>query len=251
MPEERRIALARVDGEKPQIRGGAALHVTVRRLHRGQARQDAVEQRVLVLSRHDRVRRIVLRAQPGRVDRVEDRQVPLVALGELGIEPQPVLVVVLHDEHHPGRLRVAHERAQRVDDPAERRLGIQPGAVLSREDAAVPPSQLRGQGDHAPRRLHLAGAIAGVRLREVGRVAEHGHLQATVGQRLPDLLHVCRVERGEEARVQLDPVQVELAGQLEPLEERHPALDEGGEEALGERRQRRQRYFLSAPIVTL
>src|SRR2546428_593986 len=59
------------------------------------------------------------------------------------------------------------------------------------------------------------------------------------------------VGRGKEPRIELDAVEVELPRQLDPLEEGHAPLDQGGEEAFGKRRQRRHLYFLSAPIVIL
>ena len=249
--EEGRVTVLRVGGEPPQVLDGPALHVAVRSLHRGHAGQDALEQVVLVLAGHDRVRGVVLDAQPRRVDGVQDGEVSRVALRELGVEPEAVLVVVLDDEHHPGRLRVGQQGGQRLDHPTERLLGVQPGPVLAREDAAVLAAQLRRQVDHPASGLDLARAVRGFELGEVGRVAEHRHLQAAVGQRLPDLAQIARVERGEEARVELDAVEAQLLRPLDPLEEGHAALDQGREEAFGKRRQRRHPYFLSAPIVIL
>src|SRR5207245_8306397 len=118
-----------------------------------------------------------------------------------------------------------HQGRQRLDHPAERLLGVQPGPVLAREDAAVPATQLRRQADHPASGLDLARAVRGLELREVGRVAEHRHLQAVRGQRLPDLSQIARVERRKTEWVELTGLECETTSHRVALEVTSPLHD--------------------------
>ena len=60
-----------------------------------------------VVASHDRVGRVVLDAEVGRVDPTDDFEIGVLGLRELRVLPVAVLVVVLHAEYHAVLLGVA------------------------------------------------------------------------------------------------------------------------------------------------
>ena len=92
-----------------------------------------------------------------------------------------------------------------------------------------------GDAEHLAGPLDLLPSRRLVGLREIGRVAEHRDREPA-DLRLPAYLgEVGGIERVEEAGIELDAVEPEIPGDLDPLEDRHPARDDRVEEALGER----------------
>ena len=112
-----------------------------------------------------------------------------------------------------------------VDHPLQALLAVDVRIALAAEHAAdgARPAQPPGDADHL--RLALDGALApvGVGVGEVGRAAEHRHGEAGLADGLADAVEVAVVQAGEEAVVHLQPVGVERAGHLDPVEHRHGA----------------------------
>jgi len=71
--------------------------------------------------------------------------------------------------------------------------------------------------------LNRALAGIGIGVGEVGRAAEHRHLEAGVRNRCPDLVEIVRFQAREEAFVHLQAVGIELPGHFDPFEDRHRA----------------------------
>src|SRR5579864_6497085 len=227
---ELRVSVLRIEGHPAEFRDRAAVEVAVGRLHCRHARHHPIEQLVGVLAGDDRVGRIILGLEPRRIHPVENREVAAVALGEFRILPEAVLVVVLHAHHDARGLRVRLQLPEAIDDPFQCLVLLEAGPVLARQHAAVLPAQLGRHAEHLAGTLDFLFPVGGVRLGEVGRIAEHRQFETPRRGRRADLLQGRRIERVEELRIELGAVEFERRGMVDPLEHRHPAFDDRVEE---------------------
>ena len=122
---------------------------------------------------------------------------------------------------------------QRFDEAESLRLD-EPRPVLAGEHAAVRAAELGRRAKHGDGSRHLGLASRRVGLREVGRVAEHRNPQPPRRSVLPDAGERRALERAEKGGMQLDAVDVELCGQIDPLRQRHAPGSERVEEAFRE-----------------
>ena len=95
-------------------------------------------------------------------------------------------------------------------------------------------TELGGHLEHLARAPDLPAAGVGVGLGEVRRVAQHRQREPAPVGLGADSCQVARVGGLEEQRVQLDAVDVERPGQLDPFEHRHAPVVDRVEEALRE-----------------
>ena len=232
---ERAVAL-------PQLVDGRPLgEVAVAGVHTDDAAGCRPQQLHRVVAGHDGVGWIVLHPEIFAVGNgVDDLQENVLLLGEFGVFPEAVLVVVLHAEHHVVFPRDRQQLRDRLDHPGDALFAADLRVALAAEDAAhrLRPAQPPTDADHLG--LAVQGAFTAVRVGvgEVGRAAEHRHGEAGGADRLADAVEVGGFEAGEKAVVHLQAVGVERPGHVDPVEDRHRpgagdlveiALREGGD----------------------
>jgi len=103
-----------------------------------------------VVARDDRVRGVILHPEMIAVrDRREQFEEHVLLLGELGIRPEAVLVMVLEAEHDVVLPRHREHAIDALDDPFQPLATVDLGIALAGEDSAdgARPAQPPGDGD--------------------------------------------------------------------------------------------------------
>ena len=187
----------------------------------------AREQLDRIVAGDDGVGGVVLHAEMVAVgDRREQLEEHVLLLGELGILPEAVLVVVLQAEDDVVLAGDRQHAVDALDDPFQALSAVDLGIALAGEDAADGPraAQPAGDADHLGLAVDGPLAAVGVGVGEVGRAAEHRHGEAGRARSPRRRGRGRRLEAGEEAVVHLQAVGVERPGHLDPVEDRHGAL---------------------------
>src|SRR5579875_535610 len=209
--------------------------------HPPQHRAQQVER---VLARDDGVRGIEVDPERGRGDLVHDLEETGAGAGELGVRPQPVLVVVLHDHPDAPGLRVRENGGYALHGPCQPvRLG-DPRPVLAREhpDAAplAPRVQPRHDVDHLAHVPDRPVPGTGRGIDEVRRGAHHRKLDPGRVGDPPEPGDARVADIAQEPRVEFHPFEAERWSPLDEVLDREPVpVDELMEEPLGERGQPR------------
>ena len=132
--------------------------------------------------------------------------------------------MVLEDERHAAFLGVRDAGGDAVGREADA-FGVgQLGAALATEHAAVGAAERMGHVDPTLLLGDLGVAEGLVRVREVGRAAQHRDGHPEVGDLTAEDRPVGRVGHLEEAGVELQALHVEGGGEREPLGKPHRAV---------------------------
>ena len=180
------------------------------------------------------VRRIVLHAEGGRVDALDDLEEDVLGLRELRVPPGAVLVVVLHAEDDAALLGVLERAGQAVERARDPVGARHPRVALAAQRAAMTAAEPERQIDRRLLPLDLTRPLVGIRMREVRREADQRRRLAGLGERGDDRVDVGGVERSEEAVVVLDAFAAERRRLADPGQVVARAGDEVVEPALGE-----------------
>ena len=154
--------------------------VAVAGVHRDDAVLDARQQFERIFAGQKRVARIVVDAEVGRVDAIDQVAEHVHLLGELGILPVVVLVVVFEDQRHAAGRGVRNAGLDALGGVAHAVAARDFGPALAGEHAAVLAAQRDGHVDPALFQVDLLLAERGIGMREVGRAAEHRDRQPLV-----------------------------------------------------------------------
>ena len=132
--------------------------------------------------------------------------------------------MVLEDERYAAFLGVRNAGGDAVGGETHA-FGVgEFGAALAAEDAAIGAAESVGHVDPALLFGDLGVAEGLVRVREVGRAAHHRDGHSEVGDLTAEDLPVGCVGHLEEARIELQALDVERGGEGEPLGELHRAV---------------------------
>ena len=135
-------------------------------------------------------------------------------------------------------------------------LAAHAGVALATEDAAdrAAAAEAVRDRDQICLAVDFAFAAVGVRVRKVGRTAEHRHYEAGVLDRGANAIEIAGFQAREEAVVHFQAIGVERCGHRDPIEDRHRplrsdlldvALWEGGDFGLHVKSDLFQRAFAS------
>ncbi len=155
-------------------------------------------------------------------------------LRELRVPPGAVLVVVLHAEHDVAARGVVERAADPLDGAGDAVGARELGIALAAERPAMARAHADGQVDRRLLPLHLAPPFIGVRMGEVGREADHRGDLSGLLHGADDRVDVGGIEPAEKSVVMLDAFTAEAGGIANPAVERHPAVRQFVEVALGE-----------------
>src|SRR5437016_4321769 len=109
--------------------------------------------------------------------------------------PVVVLVMVLHGKDDLFFGGVIEQLSDALDDPPDSLVARDLGPPLAGKNAAVTASEKGSHVDHTPLALDFLPALLRAGLREVGRAAQHRHLESPPLERRTHPLEVARVER--------------------------------------------------------
>ena len=123
--------------------------VAVAGVHRDDAVLDAPQQLQRIFAGQDRVARIVVDAEVRRIDAIDQVAEDVHLLGELGILPVVVLVVVLQDQRDAALRRVRQTGGDALGGVPQAVLARHLRPPLAAEHAAVLPAELRAHVDPA------------------------------------------------------------------------------------------------------
>jgi hypothetical protein len=217
---------------------GAGDEVAIRGVHGDDAGGDAFEEGDGIVAGDEGVGGIVLDAEVGGFrDEVEEFEEDVLLLGEFGIAPEAVFVVVFEAEDDVVFAGEGEEGLDAFDDPGEALFAADFGIALAAEDAAdgAGAAEATRDEDHGGFPVDGAAAGGGVGVSKVRGAAEHRHVEAGGGDSFADGVEIGGVEGGEEAVVHLEAVGVEGAGHFDPVEDGHGAITgDGVEVTLGE-----------------
>ncbi len=206
----------------------------VGRVHRHNPMPHFLQEPDGIVAADPRVRRIVLDAKEGRVDLLDDLEKDVLRLRELRVTPQSVLVVVLHTEHDAAAFRVVERATDAVERSRNAFRARQPFVPLAAERAAMPSTKSDREVDRRLLALHLPLPLLRIGMREVRREADHGGDLAGLVHRARDRIDIRGRQAAEETVVVLDPFPAERRRLADPPVERHAAVGQLVEIALGE-----------------
>jgi hypothetical protein len=147
------------------------------------------------------------------------------SLGELRVLPEVVLVVVLDDERDAGRRRVGQAGLDALGRQAYAFFTRELGAALPGENSTGEAAQGRRHVDPGLLLLDLLATILRVRVGEIGGAAEHRDAETPVLGEAPVPPPRGGLAQVQEAAVELEPVDLELARHLDPAFEGQRAVD--------------------------
>ena len=196
-------------------------------MHADHAAGDGAQQSDRVVARDDGIRRVVLHAEMISIgDHLQQLEEDVHLLGEFGIFPEAVLVVVFQPEHDVVLTGDGKRLIDAFGDPFQPLPSIDFGIALAGENPAdrARATQPPRHGDQC--RLAIDGALpaVGIGIREVGRAAEHRHREARRGDRVAHLVEIGRFKAREEPVIHFQTVGIKRTGLIDPVEDRHGAI---------------------------
>ena len=195
-------------------------------VHGDDAVLNALQEFKRVFPGQDRVAGVVVDAEVGHLDPLDEVAEDIHLLGELGVGPVVVLVVVLDDQRHAvlsGEWGAGLDALGRVLD-AVRAADL--GTPLAGEDPAVRPAEGCGHLDPEFLLVDLLLAELGIGVREVGRGTHHGDRHPVVFGGLASFGPAIAVLKIKQPGIELQPVDIERSGQVDPLAKSHRAMDD-------------------------
>src|SRR6516162_4829791 len=141
------------------------------------------------------------------------------------MRPVVVLGVILHRKDDVPLRRIVQKCSNALDNPSHALLAGDFGASLAGQDATEATAETRGDIDHSFLVLDLPAALTGVSLREIGRATQHGHFEVAPSKSRPHVAEVRLIKALEETTVHFQPIDRQISGHLDPLENGHGAVD--------------------------
>jgi hypothetical protein len=168
-------------------------------------------------------------------DRIDELAEDVHLLGEFGILPEVVLVVVFDDEGDAALGRVGETGVDGFGGEFHAFIDAQLGTPLAAEDAAVGAAEGVGHVDPAFLLGDFLLAEGGVGMGEVGRAAHHRDDAPGVLDFLAKAGPVRFIGHLEEAGIPFESLDLEGGGEADPFGDGHGAiLAEGMHEGFGE-----------------
>ena len=196
-------------------------------MHADRAVSHRAQQSDRVVTGDDGIRRVILDTEVSAIgDQLEQLEEDVHLLGEFGILPEAVFVVVFETQDDVVLASDGQRLIDAIGDPFQTLSSFDFGVALAGENPAhgARASQPLCHGDQL--RLPIDGTLAGVGvgIGEVGGAAKHRHREACPGDRFSHAIEISRLETGEESVVHLQTIGVERPGLVDPVEHRHRAI---------------------------
>ena len=193
-------------------------------MHRHDPARHAPQQFERVVTGDGGIARIVVDAEVGIPDGIDERTKQIHLLGELGILPEVVLVVILDDQRDPQLARQRQAGADRLGGEGHALLRAQLRPPLSGERPAPAGAERVGHPDPGFLFFDLALTEGPIGVGEVGGAAEHRDYHPACLDRPTEARpgrFVCHLQ---ESGIPLEAVDAERRRQVDPLRECHAAI---------------------------
>ena len=205
----------------PQVLKRPALEIAIAGMHGHDAMSDASQKLQRIVPCEEGIAWIVIDSKMGMLNSLDQLAEDVHLLGELGILPEIVLVVIFDNQCDIQLFRPRQAGSNALRCESDARLARQFRAPLAAEDAAVAGAEFCSHFDPAELAGDLQLAKVGIGMGKVGAAAEHRDDHSASFHRQAKPWPLAAVSHFEKTGVPFQSVQLQRRGQLDPLRQLH------------------------------